>query len=201
MRKLHTLLLGGAGLLLAAGAAVAAEKYDHVMTVALPDGSVAQIHYDGKVAPRLVVREAAPSVIAFADPSSLFDAPDLADFDRIAAMMERQHADMMQRVAQMQAQMDEVAHQAAQTQTVSARDGAKAPAGMVSYSFVSTSSSDGRCTQTVQWSSDGSNAQPKVYKASSGDCAKGEEMKPDAPQKVSAPVPAPDLPVPGAAKI
>ena len=56
MRKLRNILLAGTGALLVAGAAIAAEK--HVMNVALPDGSVAQIHYEGDVVPRVVLADA-----------------------------------------------------------------------------------------------------------------------------------------------
>jgi hypothetical protein len=156
--------------MLVAGAAVAAEKY-HVMSVALPDGSVAQIQYQGDVAPRIVFADAPAQRIALADP--------FADMDRIFAAMELQHRQMMQRVAQMQAQMADAVKQAQnQTQTVSATGGAAPANGVVQYSFVSTTNSDG-CTTSVQWRSDGSGAQPQVYKTSSGDCAaKREEARP-----------------------
>ena len=176
MRKLRTALLAGAGALLVAGAAVAAEKY-HVMNVALPDSSVAQIQYQGEVAPRVVLADAPVQRIVLADP--------FADMDRMFATMEMQHQQMMRQVAQMQAQMEDAVKQAqSQTRAASVTTGAAPANGVVQYSFVSTTSSDG-CTTSVRWSSDGSGAQPQVYKASSGNCAaKAEDAK---PTKASAP--------------
>lgn len=170
MRKLRTALLAGAGVMLVAGAAVAAEKY-HVMNVALPDGSVAQVQYQGEVAPRVVIADAPIQRIALADP--------FADMDGIFAAMELQHQQMMQRVAQMQAQMADAVKQAqSETRTVSTANGGAPANGVVQYSFVSTTNANG-CTTSVQWRSDGSGAQPQVYKTSSGDCAaKPEEAKP-----------------------
>jgi len=170
MHKLRTALLAAAGAMLVTGAAVAAEKY-HVMNVALPDGSVAQVRYQGDVAPRIVIADTPIQHISLADP--------FAGMDRMFAAMEMQHQQMMQRVAQMQAQMADAVQQAqSQTRTVSAADGAVAPAnGVVQYSFVSTTSGNG-CTTSVQWRSDGSGAQPQVYKTSSGECgAKPEGAK------------------------
>jgi hypothetical protein len=187
MRKLRTTLLAGAGALLVAGAAVAAEKYDHVMKVALPDGSVAQIQYDGKVAPRVVIADAPVQQIAL-DP--------FADMDAMFAAMEMQHRQMMQQVARMQAQMEDAMKQAqSQTRNVAVSDGAAPANGVVQYSFVSTTSSDG-CTTSVQWRSNGQNAQPQVYKTSSGNCAaKPEDAQ---PTKASAPKAETSRPVPGA---
>jgi len=181
MRKLRTALLAGAGALLVAGAAVAAEKY-HVMNVALPDGSVAQVQYQGEVAPRIVVADLPVQHIALADP--------FADMDSIFAAMELQHRQMMQRVAQMEAQMaDALKHAQSETRTVSTTDGASPANGVVEYSFVSTTKSNG-CTTSVQWRSDGSGAEPQIYKTSSGACAaKPEDVR---PTKAAAPAkPAP----------
>lgn len=179
MRKLRTALLAGAGAMLVAGAAVAAEKY-HTMNVALPDGSVALIRYQGEVAPKVVVADAPVQHIVLADPFAAFDDPAFVDLDRMAAMMVQQHQQMMQHVAQMQAQMEGAMRQAqSQTRTVAATRGGAAPAdGIVQYSFVSTTDANG-CTTSVQWRSDGSGAQPQVQKVSSGTCdAKPEAAKP-----------------------
>ena len=192
MRKLRTALLAGAGAALLAGAAVAAETY-HVMNVALPDGSVAQIRYQGEVAPKVVLAADAPAEQAMlADP--------FAEMARISAMMELQHRQMLQQVAQMQAQMADAMKQAqSETHAVSATSGAAPANGVVQYSFVSTTSGDG-CTTSVQWSSDGSGAQPKVYKTSSGECgAKPEAAKPQKTAATAVPKPAePEKAIPGA---
>ena len=167
-----TILAGGAALLLAGTAAVAADKLHH-MQVALPDGSVAQIDYAGNVAPKVVVEPAdAASLVAF-DP--------FAGFDRIAAQMEAQQQAMMQQIAAMQQAAAQAAH-AAPGQTLVA----DVPAG-VHYSYYSSTTDANGCTRTVQYSSDGSRAQPKVTEASSGNC---DSIKP------SGPVPAAAKPAP-----
>ncbi len=127
-----------------------------------------------------------------ADPFAAFEDPGFADLDRMAAMMAQQHRQMMQRVAQMQAQMADALKQAqSQTQTVAATNGAaptSGPAnGVVQYSFVSTTNADG-CTTSVQWRSDGSGAQPQVYKTSSGSC----DARPEAAQPTRAAAPKAD---------
>ena len=50
-----TILAGGAALLVAGTAAMAAEKL-HTLNVTLPDGSLAQVEYSGDVAPTVSVR-------------------------------------------------------------------------------------------------------------------------------------------------
>jgi len=196
MRKLRTPLLLAGGALLAAGAAVAAESRTHVMNIALPDGAVAQIRYEGDRASHMVVsrtvatpivifdraRMPALSLASMAIPMANLDMrPVLADFARFSAMMEMQSRAMMQRMAQMERQL-------AQNSGLLPPDALRmvsagqAPAGVVQYRYVSTTSRDG-CTTSVQWSSDGSGAQPKVVKASSGACGAQAHK----PQPVKAP--------------
>jgi hypothetical protein len=168
-----TILAGGAALLVAGTAAAAAEKL-HTLNVSLPDGSVAQIEYTGDVAPKVSVVPAAAVPIAYADP--------FAELDRVAAYMEAQHRAMMQQVAAME--------QAA------ARAGAGAP-GQVTvvgdlpagthFTYVSSTTDANGCTQTVEYSSDGSGAQPKVTRTSAGSCDKATS---DAPVQASAAKPA-----------
>lgn len=188
MRKLRNTLLAGAGALLVAGGAVAAEKSAHVMNLAFPDGSVAQVRYVGEVAPRLVMIEAPVQRIVLADP--------FAQMARISAMMELQHRAMMQRVAQMEAQMaDAMSRAQSEMRMVSVPGEDATPAGVVQYSYVSTTSANG-CTTTVQWRSDGSGAQPQVHKTSAGSCA----ANPDAARPVLTAAPKAEAPqaVPGA---
>ena len=177
MRFTRNMLLGGAGALLAAGTAAAAADRLNTMEVALPDGSVAHIEYVGEVAPEVVVVPAAR--IAYRP---------FAELDRIAYEMRERHEAMMRRMAALQ--------QAALAQAARARtanpDGltlvGSLPAGAhVSY-YSSTTDANG-CTRTVQYSSDGSGAEPKVVRASSGACdaAPGEAS----PAPAAAPEPAP----------
>ena len=164
-----TILAGGAALLLAGTAAAAAEKL-HTMNVALPDGSGAQIEYTGDVAPKVAVAPAEAVPVTYVDP--------FAELDRMAAYMEAQHQAMMQQVAAME--------QAA------ARAGSGAPGQMIlvgdlpagtHFTYVSSTTDANGCTQTVQYSSDGSSAQPKVTRTSAGNCDKATS---DAPVAASA---------------
>lgn len=166
MRLKGKTLLAGIASLAIAGAAVAGVVADktHVLTVALPDGSVEHIHYTGNVAPKVVIAPVAASWDMLS-PVSLFDgdfdASPFVAFDRIAAAMDRQADDMMRRVALLAAQPAGVS-------TAAARN---LPAGAVSYSFVSTSSGNGTCNRSVQVTSFGADQQPKVVRQMSGDCS------------------------------
>ncbi|MDE2405213.1 MAG: hypothetical protein KGM17_11165 [Sphingomonadales bacterium] len=142
MRKTTLGLLAGAATLMAAGAAYAAAR-DHVMNVPLPDGSVMQVHYQGDVAPRVLLT---PTAVAANDP--------FVEMDRMFAAMAAEHEAMLQQVAAMQ-------HAVASP--------GQMPAGSV-FHMVQTSTDGRGCTQTVEWSSDGTNAQPKVTQASAGNC-------------------------------
>src|SRR3546814_3624443 len=71
MRKLlRTAVLAGAAAIATAGTAIAAANHNRVMTIDLPDGSLARIEYQGDVAPKVTVEPAmrfAP--VRFADPA------------------------------------------------------------------------------------------------------------------------------------
>ncbi|MBV8915243.1 MAG: hypothetical protein JOZ05_19670, partial [Acetobacteraceae bacterium] len=167
-------LAGGAALLALGTAAVAADKL-HRMQVALPDGSVAQIEYAGNVAPKVVVQPADAATLAAFDP--------FAGFDQIAAQLEAQQQAMMRQMVAMQQAAAQAAN-AAPGQTLVAN----MPAG-VHYSYVSTTTDANGCTRTVQYSSDGSSAQPQVTQASSGNC---DSVKPSGPVPAAAKAPSTD---------
>jgi hypothetical protein len=165
-----TILAGGAALLVAGTAAYAAEKL-HTMNVSLPDGSVAQIEYTGDVAPKVSVAPADAVPVVYADP--------FAELDRMAAYMEAQHRAIVQQFEALQ--------QAA------AKSGAGAPGQLTvvgdlpagtHYTYVSSTIDEHGCTQTVEYSSDGRSAQPKVTRTSAGNCDKATS---DAPVPASAP--------------
>jgi hypothetical protein len=165
-----TILAGGAALLVAGTAAVAADKL-HTMNVALPDGSVAQIEYAGDVAPQVSVQP-----VAVLDP--------FADLDRMAAYMEAQHQAMMQQVAAMQQAAAQASAGIPGQMTVVGN----LPAG-TQFTYVSTTTDAGGCTQTVRYSSDGSGAQPQVTRTSAGSCDKATSDAPVAASAVKQPVP------------
>ena len=170
MRNLRTAVLAGVAALCVAGTAVAASNDTHVMTVDLPDGSVARIEYQGAVAPKVRID---PTIrfepVRFADPD---DAAPFAAFDRIFADMDRQAAAMMRQVRALQMQSLE-----SSAKPDLAAFGAM-PAGTVSYRFVSTGDGSRFCSQSWQWTSQGPGQQPKLVSASSGDCDAGAPAKP-----------------------
>jgi hypothetical protein len=162
MRKSTLAMLAGAGLVVG-GVALAAEHNSHVMKVAMPDGSVAEIHYVGDVAPKVSiapVSAASPILFLPADAA----APSL--FDRIAADIDRQMDAMMQEVATMRAAP---VRQNGQIDMAALKN---MPAGSVHYSFVSWTNGKGSCSQSVQVTSYGQGQQPKIVQQNSGDCTK-----------------------------
>ncbi|HEU4961213.1 MAG TPA: hypothetical protein VFT56_12470 [Sphingomonas sp.] len=150
-------LVGGLATVALAGTAVAAEHAVHTMNVALPDGSVAKVRYVGDQAPEVRI----VPVAVRAMPVVMVD-PAFAAFDRMFAAMDAQ-TDAMMRQAAMLARMP------AANAPLQHADLQKLPAGTVSYSYVSTTSSNG-CTQTVRMTSDGSSQQPQVIRTSAGKC-------------------------------
>lgn len=171
MRKsLRTALLAGAAAIAAAGTAMAAANDNRVMTVDLPDGSLARIEYEGEVAPEVTVEPALRFVpVRMDDP--MLSSP-LALFDRIGADMDRQ-IDAMFR----QARMLEAAATGGATPDAAAFGAL--PAETVRYRFVSARSGNGLCSRSVEVTSLGPNQKPRVVSSSSGDC--------EAPARVPAP--------------
>jgi hypothetical protein len=176
MRLTRTAILAGGAALLVAGTAAAAAEKLHTMNVSLPDGSVAQIEYSGDVAPKVSVAPAAAVPVVYADP--------FAELDRMAAYMEAQHQAVMQQVAAME--------------KAAAQTGANAPGQMTvvgdlpagtHFTYVSSTTDEHGCTQTVEYSSDGSSAQPKVTRTSAGSCDKAASDAPVAASAARQPAP------------
>lgn len=174
--KLRTTLLAGALFVAAGGAAYAAGKMK-TETVDLGNGSVAHIQYVGDVAPKVTVVPVEARRVTVVDP--------FAEMDAMFAQMEARHQQMMQQVAEMQRQAAASGVQPGQVMVST-----NVPAGgNYRYTVVTSTSSNGKsCTQTVEYSSDGKSAEPRVTRASSGDC---DAVKPnDKPIPASAPAPA-----------
>ena len=170
MRRLRTALLGGiAALALAglAGTAAAQDSNTHVMKVQLPGGGVAEIRYTGNVPPQVVVANGPASLAAF-DPSPSLFGPDspFGMMERVSAEMDRQAAVMLARAESLAAQARTGSPQVIETAL------GKMPPGSAGYSYVSTLSSNGVCTQSVEITSQGNGA-PKVVSHSSGNCGPG----------------------------
>lgn len=158
-----TVLAGSAIFLLAAGGTALATGKLKTMTVDLNNGTVAEIEYAGDVAPTVKVVPVGPLLAAAPDP--------VTDMDRVFAEMEARRAQMMQQVAEMQRQAAAAGAQAGQAPGQMVVTTSMPSGSTYNYTVVSTTSANGRsCTQTVHYSSDGKAAEPKVTKATSGDC-------------------------------
>lgn len=158
-------LMAGTATLLVAGAAYAAAR-DHVLNVSLADGSVAQIHYQGDVAPRVVMVPAGVQPAAGNDAAAMATDPFLA-MDREFAAMQAQQDAMLRQVAEMQ-RAAAAAPSGRAPNVVSTSTGA--PNGVFQYQMISTTTGANGCTQTVEWRSDGRQAEPQVTQTSAGDC-------------------------------
>jgi len=181
MRIVRTALIAGAATLALAGAAFAARDDGKLMLVALPDGTVQHIRYQGDVAPRiLLVEDQAPAAMiesAFA-PLSLF-----AEMQRVSAAMNARAEAMMRQAAALQAQ---AANPAAAGQGITLTNAAGEPVGVMHYSYVSSTTGADGCTRTVSYSSDGGlGQQPRMIQTSSGTCGVAP-ARPVAPTAVSA---------------
>lgn len=178
MRHVRMAVFAGIATLGVAGTALAANDKFHVMSVDLPDGSIAKIEYAGDVAPRVKIDRGIQFVpVGFED---VWDEPELnGTADRVFANMDRQLAKMMQQLRSAQTRLD------AQPGPGVAAFG-NGPATLVSYRFVSTGDGQHACTQSWQWTSQGAGAQPKLVSAKSGDCAESGTRQP-APAKAVAP--------------
>jgi hypothetical protein len=174
MKVIPTMLLAGV-----ASVALASTVAAHTLTVQLPDGTVEHIDYAGDVAPRVsfVPAPASPAADWFG-PNSPFVL-----MRQIAAQMDRE-ADAMMR------QMHALAVQplAGPGQPIEV-DLTRLPPGTQSYSFVSTLSPNGVCSQSTEIISKGPGQKPQVITHSSGNC--GAAGGASRATHVAAPDPAP----------
>lgn len=177
MKKLPVAIVGGIAAALA-GTAIAAAPKTHVMSVPLPDGSVARVEYVGDVAPKVTV---APAPL----PGGLWATgafPGFGNFDRMIEQMNRQTAAMMQQVQQME-------RQPIGAPDMNVASYGNLPAGANSVSVVTVSNGGSTCTRTTEVVSQGAGKPPKVTNKVSGNC---EGMaQPPAPPVPPAPGKAP----------
>lgn len=159
MKSTFALPVAGAALAALASIAVpAAAAETHVMTVALPDGGLERITYNGSAPPRVAIEPAygwAAVPAAWVDPFVMFD--------RISAEMDREMAGML-RAAQALARMplgDPVLSEAAI---------GNLPPGAERYAFVSTVSGNGVCGRSITITSDGRGEKPQVVTKDFGNC-------------------------------
>ncbi len=161
MRVVRTALMAGVAAVAVAGFsgwAHAQSPQVHVMTVQLPGGGVDVIRYTGDVPPQVVLANG-PAAVAEAAPLPSLFGPDspFAELQRISAAMDRQAATLMQQTA------------AFANAPLMQTDFANLPPGTQGFSFVSTMSGNGVCTQSVEITQNGNGA-PHVVRHSSGNC-------------------------------
>lgn len=169
MRILPSLFLAGAAVAgLGLAAPTLARELDlHRLTVHLPGGGVETIEYTGNVVPRMIVH---PVVVhQIADPWAgdffwpvAFGMPSFVDFDRIAAQMDAQMAAMMRQA--------DLLTRLPQGQSLNQAVLKDLPPGTTSFSYVSTSTGHGVCTQVTRITRGADDAKPQVVSQTSGDC-------------------------------
>lgn len=145
-----------------ASVALAGTVAAHTLTLQLPDGTTEQISYAGDVAPQVsfTPAQAVPQSVDWAfGPQSPF-----ALMQQISAQMDRD-ADAMMR------QMQEIAAQplAGPGQPMQI-DMTQLPPGTQSYSFVSTMSPSGVCSESTEIIAKGPGQKPQVIAHRSGNC-------------------------------
>ena len=182
MRKFRSVVLAGVAVAVLAGAAVAASRDTHFLTVPLTDGSVARIEYAGDVAPRVtIVPGAEPRMGAFIGPAGV----PFGMFDHWAADMRRQ-------IEAMSRQMDALPRRSANGAGPDLAAYGSMPVGSTSVTVISTSNGKDSCTRTTEVTSAGLGKPPKVVSNASGNCssAPGSTAKPasSAPPEGSGPV-------------
>jgi len=166
MRTLKSVLLGGfAALTLAGSTALAADKTTslHEMTIRLPGGAIEHIQYTGDVAPRVVVRSG-PIEETLPGAAMFWTTPSFAALDRFSAEMNRQMEEFFR-----QAQAFALAP-LPDTGSVTETALRNLPPGASSYTFTSTFTGKGFCTQSVQVTESTNGGKPQVVSSKSGDC-------------------------------
>ncbi|MGH7092050.1 MAG: hypothetical protein ACREFB_00770 [Stellaceae bacterium] len=166
MRTVCNSLLAGVAVIAVAGFSGGAYAQSpqaqqiHEMTIQLPGGGVEQIRYIGDAAPRVYVNTA-PQARAAALPSLFGPDSAFAQFERISEQMDRQADALLRETAVLAAQPS--------LARLQVTDFANLPPDSQGYSFVSTMSGNGVCTQSMQATSTG-NGPPRVVTHTSGNC-------------------------------
>jgi len=161
MPSLRTALLGAIAVLGIGAAGAASAQTFNTMTVPVPGGGVAQIRYIGDVPPQIVF---VPAPAAF---DTWMPVPSVFGYESPFAMLDRIAAEMDQRAAAMFRHAEVMASRAPANEITEAAFGPLS--GSESYSYVSTISGSGVCTQSVRITSRG-NGPPRVERHSSGNC-------------------------------
>ena len=186
MPNLRNALLAGIAALGIGFSGAASAQTTNLMTVPVPGGGLAEIRYVGDVPPRVVFLPAPATVSAWAPVSSFFGGESpFAMIDRISAEMDRRTAAMFRYAEAM-------ANQAPGSPLIEARFG-NLPPGSQSFTYVSTMSGNGVCTQSMRITSTG-NGPPHVERHSSGNCGPAAAPSGPAVTRPVLPAPAPATP-------
>lgn len=165
MRNIRVAFLACAAAFIgASGTALAQSPNIHTMTVQLPAGGIAEIHYTGNVAPQVTVSSGPAVTGALLPAASLFDAHSpLATLDRLLAEMDREVATLFRYADAMAAQPWRGAGGLTLTNVRTL------PPGTRGFSYVSTVTGNGVCTRSTEITATG-NGPPRVVTHSSGNC-------------------------------
>jgi hypothetical protein len=163
----------------------------NTMTVRLPGGGVAAIQYTsqytGNVPPQVTFLPAETPVspwlpvASWFGPDSPFAMSPFATMERISAAMDREAAAMFR-------QAEALARRARSGQPTEVTWG-NMPPGSQSYSYISTISGSGVCTQSVQITAT-ANGPPRVERHSTGNCGAGAPADRGGADAVRVPAPA-----------
>lgn len=149
---------------------------NHELVVRLPDGSLERIRYAGNRPPQVRFYSEPNSAPGLIDP--FWPSTPFAELDRISVAMDREAAAMMQ-------QADSMMQASSGNPVMVGLNGL--PAGVQSYSMVSTMSGNGVCTRSVRYFSAG-DGKPHVESSASGNCAPGNTVSAPVPTKAPRPV-------------
>jgi len=178
MRTIATLLIAGCAAAALAGAAKSADG--HTLNLQLPDGSVEQISYSGNAAP----------AVTFV-PQSIDTASPFAMMDAISAQMHREMDQMLRQTELLTAEQFGNFDQTPQLTQALLND---APAAGTSTYQISTFTSKGACTQTMQITAPANGGAQQVVSKTSGDCSGVPALT--TPASLQHPAPATDQPAP-----
>lgn len=172
MRTLQTALLAGIAAVAigSGGAAFAQSPQMHVMTVRLPGGGIEQIEYTGKVPPQVDVTSMPATVSPMPMPVLCGGEPPFAIMDRISAEMDREADTMFRQTAALAAAVRAGQFPVQVPGGLTEAAMGSVPPGSESFSYISTMSGSGVCTQSVQITASGNGGPPRVVSHSTGNC-------------------------------
>lgn len=162
MRKYHSVLLASVALICASAASAAPGLQWHTTTVALPDGSQAEIQYVGDIPPRVSIAQPVVQDTSASIEDTRGEEVAYGGIPRARRIVQRPSAEAPG--------MAPAPQEPAPPQFIVSGD---APKGSTyEYSLITTGA-DGRvCTERTEWTARGKGKQPQIKKTNSGEgCA------------------------------